>query len=311
MSAANDDRQAPPVQIGLIGAGPWGRNFIKTIASRADIDLAWVGSRNPETAELVPPGTIVDPDWRQLLKIGSADGVVIATPPDVHVPMAMAALDAGLSICVEKPLALRQSEARNLLAAAKSSDCTVLVDHVYLYHSAWLPMKDFVAASGGVRKIEARAGQWGPFRADVPVLWDWAPHDLAMCMDMIGDSPTRLTAERTQQTDQGEILRLRLDFSGGATAELVLGNIFEAKARRFRVQCGEGSITFDDLAENKLVVDTGDAPAYAGITPLSNLMDEFAEAIRSGECRQQDLALGVSVVEQLERVQTALDSGSM
>ncbi len=43
---------------------------------------------------------------------------------------------------------------------------------------------------GGARAIQSVGGAQGPFRPGVPVLWDWAPHDIAMCLDLVGETPS-------------------------------------------------------------------------------------------------------------------------
>ena len=55
------------LNLGLIGAGVWGRNFIKTIAGLDGARLTRLASRNPESPALVPPDCVISEDWRDLM----------------------------------------------------------------------------------------------------------------------------------------------------------------------------------------------------------------------------------------------------
>src|SRR5229473_890850 len=105
---------ATPVRLGLIGAGRWGRNYLRTIAATPGVRLARLASRNPDSVRLAPADCAVTPDWRDLLDRNALDGVIIATPAALHAEMALAAMDAGLPVLVEKPLTMDIAQARAL-----------------------------------------------------------------------------------------------------------------------------------------------------------------------------------------------------
>jgi len=103
------------VRLGLIGAGRWGRAYIRTLAELDGLSLKWVSSRNPETKTFVPDTCSVTEDWRDLMTAENIDGIIVATPPASHAEIALTAIEQGHAVMVEKPLTLSLQEAEHLL----------------------------------------------------------------------------------------------------------------------------------------------------------------------------------------------------
>ncbi|MBI2235915.1 MAG: Gfo/Idh/MocA family oxidoreductase [Magnetospirillum sp.] len=284
------------VRLGLVGAGRWGRIFVRTLGAVPGVELAAVASSNPETEALLPAGTALFPHWRAMLAAGALDGVIVATPPASHAEITLAALAAGLPVLVEKPLAMNAAEAAAVLAAARQAGRIVMVDHVHLFSPAWRRLKYLAAGMGAVLGIKGTAGDTGPRRADVSVLWDWGPHDLALCLDLLGRPPDAVGAEQS-----GETLRLGLRF-GTVPATITLGTL-PVKTRRFAVTCEGGRLVYDALATEKLTLDGRTVPVAPDL-PLSVAVAEFADAVRRGSTDTAGLELGVAVVKILAACQT-------
>jgi predicted dehydrogenase len=287
------------VRLGLAGAGAWGRNYIRTIGSLPGIRLACVASRNPETAKIVPPTCAVLPDWRALLDPGLVDGVIIATPTPTHVSIALAAIERGLPVLVEKPLTMDLAEARTLKARAAEKQACVMVEHTQLFHPAYRELKSRLPALGRLKELRAVAGRTGPFRADTPVLWDWGSHDVAMCLDLIGTRPisiaARVAERATVEGHEGESIQINLGFPSGIAASLFVSNVLREKTRRFTAVGERGSLTYDDTAP-------------ASEPPLTIAVREFAEAIATHSRDDSSLKLAVGVVEVLSACASALAS---
>ncbi len=299
-----------PFRLGLIGAGAWGRNYIDTIAAADGLELVRLATRTPARHALAPPGCRVDTDWRTVAEADDVDGVVVATPPRLHAEMASAAVGAGLPVLVEKPLTTDPREAEELLKKAERLGVLVMVDHVHLFSAAFRALKREAASMGRVVAIRSEAGRWGPFRSDTPVLWDWGPHDVAMCMDLLGRRPGFVAAKRKTPIgdgpEGGEDISLALDFGGGLIAEIGLNNMRREKRRRFAVQLTDGRLVYDDTKTKKLVRFDGvrdfDSEPVGGTAvpidpepPLTTAVRCFAEAARAGSTDLSSLRLGVAV----------------
>ena len=290
------------MRLGLVGAGRWGRNYIRTIAGLEGVELARLASRNPASREFVEAGCLLTGSWSELIEARDLDGLIVATGPGVQCEIAAAAIAAGLPLMLEKPLATDVESARRLRDLAESGGVPVLVDHVYLFNRAFAALKEEVPRLGGLRALRASRGNWGPFRSDLRALWDWAPHDVAMCLDLAGAAPERigasvLKAERTADGD-GETVRLDLAFPSGVAAEITVGNLMEPPERLFTAVCGGGELIFDDLADDRLVrrTDAGEtAVAVDGDRPLTRAIRSFARGVAGGDLSAFGLDLAVEV----------------
>jgi len=307
------------LNLGLIGAGPWGRNYIKTIAGLDGVRLSRLASRNPESPALAGTGCRISEDWREMLAAGDLDGVIVATPAIVHAEITLAALDHDLPVLVEKPMTLSASEAEAVLSAARSKDAIVRVDHIHLYSAAWEALKREARALGPLSAISTVAGKWGPFNRDAPVLWEWGSHDVAMCLDLAGRPPGKTAArviERRpveQGPDRGEgvALALELDF-GGVTAKIAVSDLYQDANRLFTASFEGGELIYDDTTPEKLRLkttprDPGGTFKLGPGTPLERAVLGFCAAVRKGIPDYDDAALGRDVVKVLEQLQATLD----
>ena len=297
-------------RLGLVGAGRWGRNIVRTIAESRRAKLVCVASRNPGTADILPRDCRIVDDWYDLISDVDLDGVIVATPPALHPQIVLFALEAGLSVLVEKPLALTVEEAGEIRARAAVSAGLLMVDHTYLFHPAWTELKRRRPQLGPVRAIRSVGGNWGPFRAETTVLWDWGPHDVSMCIDLIEGMPEAVSARRvrTEQTPEGrgELLHLILDFEK-TRAEVKIGNIMSTRTRLFEVEFAGATVIIDDTAEHKLRCG-GRAIPIADTRPLTAVIDAFIDAIAGESFDNQGLDLAVRVVDTLELCDAALEA---
>jgi predicted dehydrogenase len=232
------------------------------------------------------------------------------------------ALEHRLGVLVEKPLTLRIEEAERIRAQAETAGVPVLVNHTHLFSSAFAKLLELVPDLGNIRRLSGRAGNHGPYRPDVPVLWDWGPHDLAMCLAITGSSPQSVTAESLERKTVGdataENLRIDLGFEDGVTADIVLSTL-DPKCRRFAVFGDNGAALYDDLAPNKLTrfapgVDVFSVAGRSGVPvpveaepPLSRAVRTFAEQLGESAFDPKNLDLAVEVVRVLEMCEASLN----
>jgi predicted dehydrogenase len=298
-------------RLGLVGAGPWGRNYIKTIASLPGLRLARVASKNPETRKLVPPGCEITKHWHSLCDSIDLDGVIIASPPDTHFELTRKCLERGLPVLVEKPLTLDPAQAAELLRLAREKKGYVLVDHIYLFHPAYLELKNRARGLGLPQMISSAGGNKGPFRKDARPLWDYGPHDLALCLDFLGAKPKSIEA-RFRALGDGELVDIRLDFPDGLQARLCVGNGMQKRERMFCVRWRDKALTLDDQGPRTLVysrLDDYGRPKHKGdeeivvekIPPLTRAVETFVQAARAKSQDLSSLELGVAIVELLAR----------
>lgn len=303
------------MRLALVGAGRWGRNYIRTIAALAGVELVGLASANPESRSLVPPGCAIDADWRKVVADPGVEGVIVSTPPATHAEIALAAIAAGKAVLVEKPLTLDGAEARAIAAAARDAQALVWVENTQLFNPAWAALKAALPSIGPILALRSEAGSHGPYRrGGIPVLWDWGAHDVSQALDLMGRDPDQVSATWTArgEKDGGETgdVTLRLAF-GAVECRTRLCNTMD-KCRRFAVHGERGTLLFDDVAADKLTrhppspgfgwpTGHGEALAVEAEMPLARAVRLFAQAVRTPQPGPSPLDLGVRVVAVLER----------
>ncbi len=127
------------VRVGVIGTSGYAQvSHLPRIASHPRAELAAVCGRTRERAEQVATQFGVQQvyaDYREMIEKGNLDAVIVSTPDDLHYPMTMDTLDAGLHVLCEKPLALNAAQAREMLAKAEDAG----VVHMVCFTYRWLP----------------------------------------------------------------------------------------------------------------------------------------------------------------------------
>jgi len=306
------------VNIGLIGAGRWGARYISTIKNLEGVDLICVYSRNPLTSQLVLPNCRIFNNWEDLLCLPDLHGVIIATPPDTHFEIAMYALKKGIPFLVEKPFTSNLADSVKLFKQIHAASLPTLTGHVHLYSPAYKSFKNKVLSLGSVKSIKAQAGNVAQIRNNVPVLWDWGPHDVAMCIDLIGELPSRVSAIKTKNLiyDNAESIEIELFFRDEIRVSINLSNALPRKTRYMCVYSKKALVIYDDQAINKAYVLDGPGCEMLSsdqTTPLGNMIIEFMSLLKGEQViNEKDLNLSLSVIRILDLLDESIaGNGSM
>ena len=248
-------------RFGLLGFGRWGQQLFDTVSQVPGVRVTEVCTQNPARARLVPKGTTVRRDWREVVQSGSTDAIIIATPPAFHAPHLLACLDERKPAIVEKPLCLDVATARRIQRRLAQTRTPVLVDHTLLFNPAYEKLRALARRSRDIRLVASEGLNYGPFRTDATPLWDWSPHDIACCLDLIGRFPTRVAAlgiAGAGKNKDPQLLTLRLDFRGGAGAWIQSGSLSLRRRRSISVFTGRRAMIFSDGQPSTLeVYDVG------------------------------------------------------
>ncbi|NUS10874.1 MAG: Gfo/Idh/MocA family oxidoreductase [Streptomyces sp.] len=160
---------AAPLRVALVGYGPAGSFFHAPLIAAAPglhLDTIVTGNRERRAqAAAEHPGVAfagaADELWP---RAGELDLVVLASPNRTHVPLATAALEAGLSVVVDKPLAATAAEARGLATLAERRGLLLTVFQNRRWDSDFLTLRDLLAHRefGEVHRFESRFERWRP-----------------------------------------------------------------------------------------------------------------------------------------------------
>jgi len=314
--------QPRPVRFGLIGAGVFGQAYLRTLALLQErCRLTHVATSRPEAASSYPHPVTVMPDWRALVRAG-CDAVIIATPPATHAEMVHACVDARTPCIVEKPLCLDPEEADRLTRRIEEAGLPMLVDHTRLFHPAYQALKRILAdVREPIRFILTEGMNFGPFRTDVPALWDWGPHDVSLCLDVMGSRPEHVEALSGPEGPGGqpEMVSARLDFPRGVTAWVHVGRLSPRKRRTLTVGTDTTLYYLNELSPEPLKVARRFQPDASGrlewqtvpvatdVPPLVAMLTYFLDGLGGQDQSRFGPGLGRDVVRVLADCQSALD----
>ena len=299
------DRQ---IRMGLVGLGSMGRNHLRVISGHDATLMAAVADTDPATLEAATAqtGATGYDDPVAMIHDAAIDAVVIAAPTTAHVPLALAAIERGIPVLVEKPLAATHAEALRIVDAGRAAGVAVQVGHVERYNPAVLRLGQLLR-EGWLTTIYAivsrRAGPFPVRIRDVGVTVDLGTHDADMLSWIARERPTRVYAELAQRkhATHEDLLFGLLHFPSGASGMLDVNWLTPAKRRQLTVIGEEGMFELDyltqrltftksDLAAGELIAGyattfTGDVLEIEVEThePLKAQLDAFVHAVRTGE----------------------------
>ena len=325
--------------LGLVGAGKWGGNWLRTLAGLPEVDLRWCCDLNEgllakvrQTYPNVPTTTTFD----DLLRDPACEGLVIASIAPTHYPLAKKALKAGKHVLVEKPMTLTAADAAALNRVAERAGRTLMVGHLMEYHPAIPAIHHLIQSGelGEVRRIESRRTNQGTLRTDENVWWSFAPHDISIAVRLMGDQPEAVNCDGQciVQSTVADVVGGMLRFPGNRVARIDVSWHDPAKVRELKVYGTKKWVVFDDTlpwAKKVLVHDRGfdvnpNAPPAQRIMmrqgavhaldleqtePLVTEAWHFVDCIRTGSRPLSDGIAGAVVVSVLEFGQRSMDSG--
>lgn len=222
------------MRLALVGAGHMGRLHARAIAERGDAELTVVCDIDAARAAQVAQahGARVETDASRLC--GAVDAAVIAAATSVHRDVALALLDGGIAVLIEKPLAATCREAREIVVAAKRAKAVAQVGHILRFD----PVTRAIAGLA-VRPAYVEVSWVSPFTfrsTDVGVVMDVLIHGLDVVLHLAREMPVRVDAVGGAVVGPHEdFVNARLEFPGGCVATMSASRMSRSRQRLVRV----------------------------------------------------------------------------
>ena len=311
------------IKLGLIGVGKWGKNYVKTIKEFNDISLAAVCSNNEEVKNIIPEGCKIYKNLDQIIKSDDLDGLILCTPTNTHYSISKEILKRGIPLLSEKPLATNLIEIKNLLKISIEKKTILMVNYIHLYHYGFENLIKLISSNAKelLENIYSESGNNGPFRDDTRALWDWGVHDIAMSLRLINEYPSKIKSNFLKESKKGfhhgEIIQTKLYFPSGVTADLVFGNLFDKKIKKFTANTNNSKFIYDPLAKDSpLTIKnnfgneiTSPFNCISGNNleqPLKKCIRLFSEKIKNKEYSLDDLNLTLDITKIIHTIENQL-----
>jgi len=283
-------------RIGVVGVGALGRHHARVARGLAGAICAGVFDTDHARAEAIGRefGVQVHPALEVLLD--ASDGVVIAVPATAHEEVALKAIDAGVHVFVEKPLAAEVASADRILDAARSRGVLVQTGHVERFNPALVAARPHIDRPLFVESH--RLAPFTPRSLDVAVVLDLMIHDVDLLCSLVGEPVAQVDATGVPVLSRHvDIANARVAFEGGAVANLTASRVSVRKVRKLRIWQRSGYLSLDlaagkgDFYRLKEGVSALDGPSLPdGVQSLAAL-SSVVERIRIRGDRQEPLAL--------------------
>lgn len=316
--------------IAVIGAGYWGKNLVRNFAELGALHtICDADSKVLEQFASRYPQANTETDFNRLLQNDAIKGVVISAPAVLHYPMVTQALLAGKDVFVEKPLALKIEEGRELVKLAEKKHRILLVGHLLEYHPAVVKLKELVDKGdlGKIQYIYSNRLNLGKFRTEENILWSFAPHDISVILLLLGgEMPGEVSAHGGYYLNQhiADTTVINMAFRSGVKAHIFVSWLHPYKEQKLVVVGDKKMIEFDDTnPQEKLRLfrhdiewsERGPIPhpkepeviEVSGEEPLRLECQDFIQCLENRRQPKVDGHKGLQVLEVLSYCQQSLD----
>ena len=319
------------VRIGVVGAGALGFHHTRILRDVPGARLMGFHDADRARADKVSSelGVTAFSSLDALLDVVDAVSVVVPTP--AHYAIAAPALERGLHVLIEKPIATTLEEADGLLAIARRNGAVVQTGHVERFNRAVRAALPFVDSP---RFIESnRLAPFNPRGSDVAVVLDLMIHDIDLVRTFVGGHVRTVSAVGVPVlTPFVDIANARLSFEAGAVANITASRVSRERLRKLRIFQQTGYLSLDlaagtveyyrlrsDVDFGALVRDAQGAQALESFVervvvdapegePLRPELEAFVQAVAgdapiavSGEDGREALGVALTIVQDIER----------
>src|SRR5438034_27775 len=155
-------KNARRIGLAIVGAGRVGLFRGEVAARHPQVDFIGIAEIKPDRAKLVEEkigADFVTDDYRELFARPEVTAAIIATDEHLHVDPVLAAVERGLALLIEKPLATELSESERVLRAIQNSGVDAVVGYTQRFRRRWLTAKEKVRTGqlGDVTLVTSRA----------------------------------------------------------------------------------------------------------------------------------------------------------
>lgn len=326
MSSIGGDRM---IRFAVIGYGYWGPNIVRNLQSVNGAEVVSIcdkGDTNLERARRAYPGVDVSSDCDATLSSTSIDAVAVITPVWTHYELAKKALLNGKHVFVEKPFTSNSQQGEELIELAEKMGLTIMVDHTFLFTGAVRKIRQLIDenALGKLYYYDSMRVNLGLFQHDVDVLWDLAPHDLAIVDHLIGLPHEGVVATgATHLNGHADVAFMTVYYPDNIIAHINVNWLSPVKIRTTLIGGEKKMLVWDDMvADEKIRIydkgaqatgqqgrydllvsyRSGDmwAPKIENVEALKAELQYFVECVEKSERPINDGRAGLRVVNMLE-----------
>lgn len=325
------------ISVGVVGAGYWGPNLVRNFQEIPDTRVLMCCDVRRERLDFISkryPNIEVTTNYDDMLHNEKIDAISIATHARSHYELAKKALEHGKHVLIEKPITQTSEEALELIELGRRKNLIIMVGHIMLYAGPVETIKELIDKGdiGQIYYMDSVRVNLQPFREDVNVLWDLAPHDISLAMFFLGQDPisTAVIGQSYVSDSQENIAFGVLRFPDNVISHFHLSWLAPMKMRQTIIVGSKQMIVYDDvdniaklkifdqgvdiakdptgLTERQMIVRKGNmnAPKVDTREPLFKEVNHFIECIKYNKTPRSNGLEGWKVVKVMEAMQESM-----
>jgi predicted dehydrogenase len=319
-------------RVGVIGAGNMGAHHVRTYARLGGAcELAGLYDSDQAVAEQVAQRFATRAYARLDDLLADVDAVSICTPTAMHFEHARLALDAGLDMLIEKPVALELDQAEELARAVRDNapERIVQVGHIEHFNPAVRELTKLLHDESIVALEIQRLSPYDGHIRDADVVQDLMLHDIHVLLELTGGrelSQINALGRCVRSQSSNDYAVATLAFDDGLIGTLIASRVTEEKIRRIGVTTEGSHVTVDYLRRTvercrstRLELDEGGSRTYRQESllervfvpieePLVAQLAAFLDCVRERSAPEVDLGTGIRCLSLVEMIRSTISS---
>ena len=266
------------VRLGILGCGSIARaahlRSLARIRGGQVIAFADTTAANLDAARPLAPGARAVADYGDVLAMPEVDAVIIALPPALHASAAIAALNQGKHVYVEKPLATSVNDASRVLEAARRSGLIAMMGFNYRHNPLVQRARSAIGAGAVGTPVSVRTVFTTPARA-IPawkrqresgggVLLDLAVHHIDLIRFLLGTEVAHVSADVLSARSEHDTVTLQMGLTNGCLAQ-VMCSLSTIDDDRIEIHGSAGRLTIDRYRSLRVEVTPANASGMLGV----------------------------------------------
>lgn len=247
------------IAFGIVGVGYWGPNFARALSNIDGVELKWccdIDQNAIDKFSKLYPQVKTTKSINDLVNDKDLNAVIVVTPAQNHYQVTKKLLLSNKDVFVEKPLTIDPRQSQELIDIAKQKKKILMVDHIFLFNSAVLKIKEMLRKGdlGQIYYLYGLYNALGPIRKDVSALWD-LPHFIYVATYLVGKNPRYISAfgKSILQPKMEDVVFVNLEFPDGELFHLHCSWIDPVKIRSMVVVGSKKMVVFDDMSREEKI----------------------------------------------------------
>jgi predicted dehydrogenase len=232
------------LRFGVVGTGSLGFHHARILRDVVGVEMVGFHDSRVERRAEVAEELGIRPHETLESLLDVADALVVAVPTTAHEEVALAALERGIHLLIEKPMAPSVESADRILAAAEAAGAVIQIGHVERFNQVIRAAEPYLD-----RPLFIESHRMAPFTprgTDVAVVLDLMIHDVDLVQGLVGRPIAEIAASGLPVlTPNIDIANARVDFEGGAVANLTASRVALERLRKLRIFQPSGYLSLD------------------------------------------------------------------